>query len=117
MSPKFFPSDVVSQSESIKNAWAQINATLTFGSLDLQSLAADIENTTILLSEIDKLETQLLNKANRRNELYATLWDTVKRVRAGVKAAYGDDSSEYEMVGGTRISERKSPRRTVSPAA
>ena len=35
------------------------------------------------------------------------MWDKIKRVRAGVKANYGDDSQQYEMVGGTRTSERK----------
>jgi len=39
------------------------------------------------------------------------MWDKVKRVRASVKGLYGDDSSEYEMVGGTRKSERKTPTR------
>jgi hypothetical protein len=29
------------------------------------------------------------------------------RVRGGRKAVYGRDSSQYEMVGGTRLSERK----------
>jgi len=28
-----------------------------------------------------------------------------------MKAIYGDDSSQYEMIGGTRLSERKSPAR------
>ena len=37
----------------------------------------------------------------------AGIWDVVKRVCAGVKAIYGDDSSQYEMVGGTPMSERK----------
>ena len=35
------------------------------------------------------------------------MWDKVKRVRAGVKANYGDDSQQFEMIGGTRTSERK----------
>ena len=35
----------------------------------------------------------------------------------GVKANYEDDSSQSEMVGGTRLSERKSPtRRAATPA-
>ena len=38
--------------------------------------------------------------------------DWNKRVLAAVGAKYGTDSSEYEMVGGTRTSERKrSPRK------
>jgi hypothetical protein len=39
------------------------------------------------------------------------VWDTVKRIRAGVKGAYGDDSFEYDLIGGTRRSERKRPAR------
>jgi hypothetical protein len=45
------------------------------------------------------------------------VWDKVKRVRAGVKSIYGDDSSEWEMIGGTRLSERKSPTRRVQVTA
>jgi hypothetical protein len=41
----------------------------------------------------------------------AGIWDRIKRVRATVKGAYGDDSSEYELVGGTRMSERRQPAR------
>lgn len=44
---------------------------------------------------------------NQRDALIAMTWDQVKRVRTGVKGIYGDDSSEYEMVGGTRLSDRK----------
>ena len=36
-----------------------------------------------------------------------TAADWNKRVLAAVGAKYGTDSSEYEMVGGTRLSERK----------
>jgi hypothetical protein len=31
----------------------------------------------------------------------------VKRVRNAIKGTYGDDSSQYEMVGRVRMSERK----------
>ena len=37
--------------------------------------------------------------------------DWAKRVLAAIGARYGTDSSEYEMVGGTRTSERKKPSR------
>ena len=36
--------------------------------------------------------------------------DWSKRVLAAVGAKYGSDSSEYEMVGGTRTSDRKKPK-------
>ena len=62
-------------------------------------------------SEISRLETLLMDKRNQRQDVYYGTWEKVKRVRAGIKANYGDDSSEYELVGGTRLSERKSPTR------
>jgi hypothetical protein len=45
---------------------------------------------------------------NNRDTLHTQMWDKIKRFRNVVKAIYGDDSSEYEMVGGTRLSEKKS---------
>jgi hypothetical protein len=44
------------------------------------------------------------------------MWGKVKRARAGVKANFGDNSSQYEMVGGTRLSERKPRTRKLSTA-
>ena len=51
-------------------------------------------------AQITPLEAQL-----------SALWDKVKRVRNSVKGTFGDDSSQYEMVGGTRLSDRKPARR------
>jgi hypothetical protein len=66
---------------------------------------------------MNTLEAQLTNLRNQRDTLYTELWDKLKRVRNGVKANYGDDSSQYEMVGGTRRSERKAPTRKIKTAA
>jgi hypothetical protein len=35
------------------------------------------------------------------------MWDAVKRTRATVKGTNGDDSTEYKLIGGTRMSERR----------
>ncbi len=63
---------------------------------------------------MDALDAQLTDLRNRRDALFLRLWDKVKRVRAGVKGMYGDDSSQYEMVGGTRMSERRSRTRKAA---
>ena len=65
--------------------------------------------------QIIDLKNQLTNLRNQRDATYYSLWDLVKRVRAGLKGSFGDDSSQYEMVGGTRLSERKSARRAATP--
>ncbi len=65
---------------------------------------------------ISSLETQLTDLRNERSVLNTSLWDVLKRLRAGVKAAYGDDSSQYEMIGGTRMSEKKRPAKKAPTA-
>jgi hypothetical protein len=90
---------------------------VTLGTLLPASLTTDITAATALDTQIATLELQLTNARNQRDVLYSGIWDKVKRVRAGVKANYGDDSSQYEMVGGTRLSDRKSPVRRALPVA
>ena len=60
----------------------------------------------------------MTNLRNQRDTAYAKVWNNTKRTRNYVKAVYGDDSSQYEMIGGTRKSERKRPMRksNLTPA-
>jgi hypothetical protein len=114
MSKKFYPPNVLAQAQEVLVGWAQVSATLAFGTLNSAALTTDITTVSTLESDISKLEIQLADKRNQRDLVYNSMWDKVKRVRAGVKANYGDDSQQYEMVGGKRSSERKSPRRTTA---
>ncbi len=114
MPKKLYPTDVLEQAQSVANAWSQINGEMTFGELNLASLNDDLRQTGPLQSQMDTLETRLTDLRNQRDALFLSIWDKVKRVRASVKGIYGDDSSQYEMVGGTRLSERKSPTRKAS---
>jgi len=70
-----------------------------------------LAQTQAIQSQINGLELQLTDLRNKRDERLTGIWETVKRVRATVKGMYGDDSSEYELVGGTRMSERKKAAR------
>jgi len=117
MPGKPYPTDVVEQAQSVLDAWNQINAKMTFGDLNASMLAGDLKEAAPIESQIVTLETQLTNLRNQRDAVYRAMWDKVKRVRAGIKANYGDDSSQYEMVGGTRMSERKAPTRKAQPQA
>ena len=104
MSKKFYPPNVLAQAQEVLVGWAQVSATLAFGTLNPAALTTDITTVSTLESDISKLEIQLADKRNQRDIVYNSMWDKVKRVRAGVKANYGDDSQQYEMVGGTRSS-------------
>lgn len=106
--------DTREQAVQIVNAWNNMDATNTFGIklADLQAAIAALDAIDITLGQ---LEDRLINARNDRKAKRHALWELVKRARAGVKAAHGDDSDEYERFGGTRISERRSrPAKEVS---
>ncbi len=115
MTQKPYPTDVLAQAQSVLEAWKQIDPALKFGDLTTNALSAEIDQAAPIESQIANLEAQLTSLRNQRDSLYQSIWDKVKRTRAAIKGIYGDDSSQYEMVGGTRMSERKP--RTRKPAA
>ena len=104
---KNHPTDELVQAQNVVSVWNQMGATVTLGTLLPATLTTDVTAGSALESQITSLEAQLTDARNKRDTLYDGLWDKMKRVRAGVKANYGDDSSQYEMFGGTRKSDRK----------
>jgi hypothetical protein len=110
-----YPPDVSMQAGSVLEAWKKIDPALKFGTLDQAALQADLTQATTWQSDLDTLDAQYTDLRNKRDALYGEMWDKLKRVRANIKGLYGDDSSAYEMVGGTRKSERKAPTRKPKP--
>jgi hypothetical protein len=114
MARKPYPIDVVEQAQDVYNAWVQISEDQAFGDLTTAVLATEITKTAPLNQQMSDLEIQLTDLRNKHDALNASIWEKIKRVRASIKGMYGDDSSQYEMVGGTRMSERK-PRTRKPP--
>lgn len=111
MTTRPYPPDVWEQAKAGLEAWKEIGPELSIGDLTCVAMQSHLDQVFEALSEIDRLEAQLIDWRNRRDDLLKEAWSHVKRLRAGMKAIYGDDSSQYEMVGGTRVSERKRPTR------
>ena len=107
MRRKLYPINVLSRAKNIAVAWEQIGATITFGNFSNRAFNHEIMQAGVIEGRIKEAELQLAALRNERDALYLSLWDKVKRVYAGVKANYGDDSSQYEMVGRTPASKRK----------
>ena len=112
MSKKLYSSSVLKEAIGVQEAWKLIDEELVFGKMKIAGLTTDIEAIYQTQHDLAALESQLTEVRNRRDELYLSAWDRVKRVRAGVKGMYGDDSNEYELVGGTRRSDRKRARKS-----
>ena len=69
---------------------------------EINSLNADLQTYNTALSTVDDLYNNCIIKIN-------TVRDWNERILAGVATKYGKNSSQYEMAGGVKKSERKKP--------
>ena len=107
-----YPTDIQDQATETLGGWKKITPPLgDLRDLKQDDMAVDLAAVQPLLTQIAELDAQITDLRNKRDVIYDRLWDKTKRVRNAVKGLYGDDSSEYEMVGGKRLSERKPPTR------
>ena len=104
---KLYPADIVKQTQAVIEAWKNINPNFKAGDLTPDKLAATLAQVDPILAQMNTLNAQMTDQRNKRDDVYSTLWQYLKTVRTSIKGQYGDNSSQYEMVGGTRISERK----------
>lgn len=85
-------------------------------SLSAQVLLDAADAAQRQLDQIAAMRRDLTAEVTRKDTQLTELRAMSIRVRTGVKAEYGDNSVEYEAVGGKRSSERKRPTRTKPPA-
>lgn len=69
---------------------------------EIDALNADLELYNTALSTVDDLYNNCIAKIS-------TLRDWNERILAGVATKYGKNSSQYEMAGGVKKSDRKKP--------
>jgi len=119
MGKKLYPTDTLKQAQYILSVWDLIDPSLKIGSLTQAVFSADLAMVVELQRKVVDVQIALDTVRDQRDAAIIELWNNVKRARSGVKGIYGDDSSQYDLVGGTRRSERKKPRRrplTGSPS-
>ena len=114
MRRKLYPINVLSRAKRIRSAWNHIGAEVQFGILTQELFIADMARADSIEEQIRGTESELKRLRNERDALYLSLWDKVKRVYNWVKGVYGDDSTEYEMVGRKRTSQRKRRARKIA---
>ena len=102
-----FPKDLLAQAQTVLGGWNQLNPVPPIGPITAATFSTELNAITALDLQIAGLEAQLADKHNQRETMAISLWDKVKRVRNAIKGFFGDDSSQYEMVGGIRMSARK----------
>lgn len=94
--------------------WQQIDPSLTLGTLSIEQIQRQIEEFETINDSITAAEVNLTRLRNDRHGKRKELNESRKRILSAIRGLYGDDSNEYEMVGGTRLSERRRPSRAAS---
>lgn len=97
---------LLQEANEVKKALEKIGAGLPEG-LTAADMAAKIAGLEAVVGEVDAANADLTRLVNRKGEQAEAVSDHIVQVRAAVKGIFGADSSEYDMVGGTRTSERK----------
>ena len=82
-----FPTDVVQQVNAVLEAWKKIDPNGQFGDLTQAKMAADLAQNEPLLTEMGALDAELTRVRNKRDALYATMWDEVSASAIPSKAS------------------------------
>lgn len=113
-------SDELTQSaKDIIQVWSA-NPDFKLKDVTLAQFQADVATFSDTVASIAAKETELKPLRNQRDDLGAKLDDVCVRARAAIKGYFGTNSSEYELVGGIRASERKKGsgrKKTSDPAS
>lgn len=111
MGKKLYPADTLQQAQFIVTAWDQIEPSLQVGPITSELILAEMDRVQELKERILRLEQELMELRNQRDDACVGIWDGVKKVRAYIRGVYGDDSIQYKLAGGTPVSEKKRYRR------
>ncbi len=96
------------------------NPGFSLGDLGLSQLIEAQNRATKLSEQVEAKRVEMVGLANERDTAASTLRDMATRLRSGIRAFYGPDSSQYEQAGGVRNSERKArstPKKLASAAS
>jgi hypothetical protein len=75
----------------------------------VEAFEAAVNDTAAIEDSHNQLAAQMDDSSNQFDAQDALMADWNRRILAAVEAQFGPDSSEYEMVGGTRTRDRKKP--------
>lgn len=100
---------LLQEANEVKMAMEQIGEGLP-SNISVSEMEGKISGLEEIVASIDKVNAEKTQLLNARNEMAKTVSDYIVFVRSSIKGNLGADSSEYEMVGGTRASERKRRR-------
>ena len=97
---------LLQEANEIKKALEKIDDRLPDG-LKAADMETKMDELETVVDDLDAVNAERTRLVDRKGERAENLSDHIVQVRSAVKGIFGADSAEYDMVGGTRISERK----------
>jgi uncharacterized small protein (DUF1192 family) len=108
--------NLLQEASKIKEAMEKIGDRLPAG-ISVAELETRITALQTSAKAVDALNAERTQMVNVKADDVTTLNEYLIIIRLAIKSLCGLNSSEYEMVGGTRASERKKPVRKPKPQA
>jgi hypothetical protein len=101
--------DVLAEAQSIGKVVSSLTGLPS--RIDVPGFLALIARLQERFDKIEEIKRQLTAEINAKDEDLKSAKEKIVDMRGAVKGSYGADSTEYELVGGTRTSDRKKPTR------
>jgi hypothetical protein len=108
--------DFIAEGKRLTAALVGIEAKLPV-ELTSARLSAIVTTLEANSSTVKRLRSEITAAIEAKDASMKEIKEFMKRAKAGAKAAFGDDSLEYERLGGKRMSERKKATKKTAAAA
>jgi len=107
---------VQADGENLVRVW-DANPDFSLGDVTRPQFKTMMTTFTAARATANDLRTQLTAAVNAVNDQSRQINDICVRARAGARAQFGPDSTQYDQLGGTRKSERKPRKKKGGGAA
>jgi hypothetical protein len=111
--PRLNPDQVRNEVLSILEVW-KANCQFQLADLDVSGLERLFSEFDDLVRKENSMDTELSNVQMNLEAKTATIREACIRARAGMQGYFGRNSNQYSLAGGTRLQDRRSPKRIQS---
>lgn len=111
------PARVIKELEKIEAVWEAHDDFTVGPDVTLKKIKDTRTQLEECTSKLIDLKRQITEQTNLRDDCAIIGNDLVVRARKGIVGFFGPDSTQYSQAGGTRASERKSPKRGTEKTA
>jgi len=101
---------LLQEAHEVKQALEKIGESVPSG-ISASEMSDRIAALEDVINQLDTLNAEQTRLVDSKTDLAQSVSDYIVQVRAAIKGILGADSYEYDMVGGTRKSERKKPKK------